>query len=256
MKRRWLPRGRAVSPGQAAAEPVIPADDLPAWPGGELPPAALTWQLASRKGSVDVDRDVLETLRWVPCMPEFPEGEDRRSWAAQTATLWWAASGLKHGKRELDALAAMLSAIHKDVYAAGHSHMAFIHLPDPRLLPLPVQLGIWAMLGEHDETLRLLVNADDPEAIEPPDVEEFTTERLGTGLRSVRRHLGRGGGVDGYLDYAWRSEALETDLRLFTFSSDLDRLHRAIPDIEALARAVFLVTPRPPDGSQAIAAQR
>jgi hypothetical protein len=248
MRRRWHACGRRVSPGQAAG-PVCPSGDLPAWPGGEPRPEALTWQLASRKGSVDVDRDVLQTLTWIPCMPDFPEGQDRQSWAAQSAALWWGASGLMHGKRKLDALAAMLSAIHTDVYAAGHSHMTFIHLPDPRLLPLPVQLGIWAMDGERDETLRLLVNADDPEAIEPPTVEEFTTERLGTGLRTARRHLGRRGEVHGYLDYAWRCEEFETDLRLFTFSWSPGRLQRAIPDIEALARALFLVTPRPPGGS-------
>lgn len=245
MKRRFRSRGRRVSPDEAAAGRVTPAADQPAWPDGEPPPAALTWQLASRKGSVDIDRDVLQTLTWVPCMPDFPEGEDRESWAAQSAALWWGASGLKHGKHEVGALASMLSAIHKDVYAAGHSHMAFIHLPDPRLLPLPVQLGIWAMDGERDEALRLLVNADDPEAVEPPVVEEFTTERLGSGLRAVRHRRGRAGEVHGYLDYAWRSEEFETDLRLFTFSWSLDRLERAIPDIEAFARAMFLVTPRP-----------
>jgi hypothetical protein len=42
--------------------------------------------------------------------------------------------------------------------------MTLIHLPDPRLRPLPVQLEIWAMDGDHEETLRLLVNADDPAA--------------------------------------------------------------------------------------------
>jgi hypothetical protein len=222
---------------------MSPVGDQPEQAVSQPEPMALAWQLASRKGWVDVDRKVLTTLTWVPCMPGFPEGEDRESWAAESAALWWGTSGVEHGKDEVDALAAMLSAIQTDIYAAGHSHMAFIHLPDPRMLPLPVQLGIWAMEGERDEQLRLLVHADEPTAVEKPIVEEFTTERLGTGLRSLQYRRGGedGSEIHGYLDYAWRCEKYETDLRLFTFSWGLDRLQRAIPDIEELARAISIV---------------
>ena len=222
---------------------MSPADGQPAEAGSQPEPMALAWQLASRKGWVDVDRAVLTTLTWVPCMPAFPEGEDRESWAAESAALWWNVSGVEHGDDEVVALASMLVAIHKDIYAAGHSHMAFIHLPDPRLLPLPVQLGIWAMQGDRDEQLRLLVNADDETAVEKPILEEFTTDRLGTGLRCLRYRRGGedGSEINGYLDYAWRSEQYETDLRLFTFSWGLDRLHRAMPDIDELARAISVV---------------
>lgn len=204
---------------------------------------ALAWQLASRTGWVDVDRALLTTLTWVPCMPDFPEGENRESWAAESAALWWNVSGLEHSKEEVDTLASMLSAIHTDIYAAGHSHLAFIHLPDPRLLPLPVQLGIWAMEGERDQRLRELVHADEPTAVEKPILEEFTTERLGTGLRCLQHRRGGedGSEINGYLDYAWRSEEYETDLRLFTFSWGLDRLQRAIPDIDELARSISVV---------------
>ena len=222
---------------------MSPADDQPAQAAGQPEPMALAWRLASRKGWVDVDRAVLTTLTWVPCMPDFPEGEDRESWAAESAALWWTVPGVEHEKDQVTTLASMLSAIHKDIYAAGHSHMAFIHLPDPRLLPLPVQLGIWAMRGDRDEQLRLLVNADDEIAVEKPILEEFTTGRLGAGLRCLRyRRSGEDGSeINGYLDYAWRSERYETDLRLFTFSWGLDRLQRAIPDVDELARAIWVV---------------
>jgi len=222
---------------------MSPADDQPAAAASQPEPMALAWRLASRKGWVDVDRAVLTTLTWVPCMPGFPEGENRESWAAESAALWWNVSGVEHENDQVTTLASMLSAIHKDIYAAGHSHMAFIHLPDPRLLPLPVQLGIWAMQGDRDEQLRLLVNADDETAVEKPILEEFTTDRLGTGLRCLRYRRGGedGSEINGYLDYAWRSEQYETDLRLFTFSWGLDRLQRAIPDIDELARAISVV---------------
>jgi hypothetical protein len=222
---------------------MSPADDQPEETASLPDPMALAWQLASRKGWADVDRAVLTTLTWVPCMPDFPEGENRESWAAESAALWWNVSGVEHGQDQVAALASMLSAIHTDIYTAGHSHMAFIHLPDPRLLPLPVQLGIWAIEGERDQQLRLLVNADDPTAVEKPILEEFTTDRLGTGLRCLRYRRGGedGSEINGYLDYAWRSEQYETDLRLFTFSWGLDRLQRAIPDIDELARAISVV---------------
>ncbi len=210
----------------------------------------LAWKLASQKGWVDVDRAALTTLTWIPCLPVFPEGEDRESWAAESAALWWKSSGLEHGKDEIDTLAGMLSAIHTDIYTAGHCHMAFIHLPDPRMMPLPVQLGIWAMQGPRDQQLRLLVHADEPTAVEKPIVEEFTTDHLGTGLRALQyRRGGDGSAIHGYLDYAWRSEEHETDLRLFTFFWGLDRLQRAIPDIDAFARAIKIISRGPGNGS-------
>ena len=205
-------------------------------------PEEAAWGLVSEKGWVDIDRELLNRLTWVPCPPFFPEGADRESWAADSAALWWDVSGLKHGKRQTRALAAMLAAIHKDLYAAGHCHQAVIHLPDPRMLPLPVQLGVWQMRGGREERLRMLAHADGPEAIEPPIVEEFTTERLGTGLRALHYRRGDDGSeTHGYLNYAWRLEEYETDLRLFTFCWDLSRLQRAMPDIDELARATAIV---------------
>lgn len=108
--------------------------------------------------------------------------------------------------------------------------------------PLPAQLGVWAMQGERDAALRALAHADDSDAIEPPIVSEFGTERLGTGLKVLHYRRGLDGDrVHGYLNYAWRSEKYQTDLRLFTFSDDLSRLERAMPDIDDLARATEIV---------------
>ncbi len=208
----------------------------------EIRPEVAAWGLASRKGWINIDQDLLARMIWVICPPFFPEGEDRESWADESAGLWWQLSGWKYGKREVGALAEMLSAIHQDLYAAGHCHQALIHLPRPNMVPLPVQIGIWAMAGDRDEQLRLLTQADEPAAVEPPIIEEFTTERLGTGLKALHYRREPGGTrLDGYLNYAWRSEQYETDLRLFTFSSDMSRLHAALPDIDDLARAIELV---------------
>jgi len=209
-------------------------------------PEALTWTLVSQKGWAEIDYDQLPRRTWIPCMPIFPEGENRESWAATCADVWW--SGHPHEEADVTQLAALLSAFHQDIYAAGHCHMAVIHLPDPAILPLPVQLGVWAMHGEREQMLRTLAHAYEPEAVERPIVEDFTTEQLGTGLKSLhyRQEPGPDGEEElhGYLNYAWRIEKYETDLRLFTFDRDLGRLQRALPDIDNLARAISIV-PRP-----------
>ena len=85
------------------------------------------------------------------------------------------------------------------------------------------------------------MHADEPEAIEPPEVAEFDTQRLGSGLKSMS-YSRENETVSGHLDYAWRSEEHATALRMFTASPDLGRLQRAVPDIEQLARGVTVVS--------------
>ncbi len=194
-------------------------------------------RMVSKRGWVEVDYN---PGIWIPCPPFFPDGFDRQSWARTCAELWWTGSGLTHGSDDADRLTAMLESVHESTYADLSCQLAWIHLPDPRLLPLPLRVGIWATRGERDAQLRLLANADDPAALQPPDVTEFRTENLGTGLRTLR-HLHIGGSVCAALNYAWRSEEHETALRLFTATPDLGRLHRAIPDIEEFARAASVV---------------
>jgi hypothetical protein len=195
--------------------------------------------LTSKKGWVSIGYD--RTI-WIPCLAIFPEGCDRESYAAQFAQLWWDASGLRYGPADLARLAAMISEIHQGIYGHIPCHLAFIHLPDPRLMPLVLYVGIWESDGERDAQLRMLTHADDPGAVEPPIVDEFTTDRLGTGLRTMRyRHLGDGSLYAG-LSYAWRCAEYETDVLLFTSSEDLGRLQRAIPDMDEFARAVNVIS--------------
>ena len=202
--------------------------------------------LFSQKGWVNVGYD---RHLWIPCPPEFPPDTNLETYTVTYAKLWWEASGLKYRKRDVTTLASMLAAIHADAWGDLDlhflhipCHLALIHLPDPRLIPLPVYFGIWRAWGEREERLRQLTQADEPEAIEPPIVEEFTTGKLGTGLKTLHYRRGPdGSSVHVYLNYAWRSERYETDLRLFTFWDDLGRLQRAIPDIDELARVTEIV---------------
>jgi hypothetical protein len=177
---------------------------------------------------------------WIPCPPVFPDGYDRNSWASLYAEQWWEMSGREHGDREVKLLAQTLADIHDYAYAHLEMHRGFIHLPDLSLVPLLVSFGIWEAVGDRTTQLRILTHADDPEAIQPPSVEEFATDRLGPGLR-VLAYTKNKEVITGHLNYAWRSEEYATALRMFTGSPDLGRLQRAIPDIEQLARGAAVI---------------
>jgi hypothetical protein len=178
---------------------------------------------------------------WIPCPPAFPDGFDRDSWANLFAEQWWAASGRKHGRREVKALARTLIDIREYAYSHLEMHRGFIHLPDLALVPLLVSFGNWEAVGDREAQLRILTHADDPEAVQPPLVEEFGTEQLGPGLK-VLSYTRKDDTVTGHLSYAWRSEEYATAVRMFTGSPDLGRLQRAVPDIEQLARGVSVVS--------------
>lgn len=181
---------------------------------------------------------------WIPCPPVFPDGFDRDSWASLYAEQWWEWSGREHGDREVKLLARTLAEIHDYAYAHLDMHRGFIHLPDLGLVPLLVSFGIWEAVGDRTTQLRVLAHAEDPEAIQPPLVDEFGTEKLGPGLK-VLSYTRKDETVTGHLSYAWRSEEHATALRMFTGSPDLGRLQRAIPDIEQLARGAAIISANP-----------
>jgi hypothetical protein len=195
--------------------------------------------LTSKKGWVRIGYD---QKIWIPCLAIFPEGYDRESYSAEFARLWWAMSGLDHSPVDVERLSHMLAAIHEGIYGQIPCHLAFVHLPDPRLMPLVLYVGVWESDGDQEEQLRMLCLAGDTEAVEPPMVDEYATDSLGTGLRVMRyRHLDDGSLYAG-LSYAWRSEEYETDLLLFASAEDLGRLQRAIPDIEEFARVTSIIS--------------
>jgi len=193
----------------------------------------------SQQSTIIFDQSELARMIWVPCMPVLPEGPE--SWANESAQTWWALSSLRPNKRQLQDLtrdlAARLLAIHEEIYAAGLCQVAVLHLPDPRMDPLPVQFGIWQMDGQREERLRDLlgiVSAADSTA------EEITTDRLGTGLRYLG-HWPFPDATGGRLSYAWRSESYATDLSVTASHPNMGRVTQAMPDIEALLRVTAIV---------------
>jgi hypothetical protein len=93
--------------------------------------------------------------------------------------------------------------------------------------------------------LRLLANADDPEAVRPPFVSDVTARYLGTGLKVLRygERPARPGFLFAALNYAWRVDSEESDLRVFVSTPDLGRLQAAMADIDALTNVTRVLPP-------------
>jgi hypothetical protein len=181
---------------------------------------------------------------WIPILPVFPEGYNLTSYATEFAEERWEGSGFPHTPVDVLRLFHLLVEAHESTYGHIPCHLAFAHLPDPRLMPLLLYVGIWAAAGDREERLRMLCLANDEGAVELPIVEEFSTGSLGRGLRVMRYRNHEDGTLYAALRYAWRSEDLQTDLVLNATAEDLGRLQRAIPDIENFARATTII----PDG--------
>ncbi|MBO0773486.1 MAG: hypothetical protein J2P35_18680 [Actinobacteria bacterium] len=187
-----------------------------------------------------------ERAVWIPCPAGFPEGDDRYSWARRYATAWWSKSGAEYGDDEVAGLAKILTEMRELIYRPGQCHLAVIHLPpaqlEPRrvLEPVPVGIGVWQLRGEREARLRLLTNADNQNAVEPPLVEEFGNDELGTGLKTLRYGRLPDGALFAAANYAFRSEEYETDLRFDSSCPDLAQLQAALPDIDELVRTTGL----------------
>jgi hypothetical protein len=186
---------------------------------------------------VDYDPDIWLDMP-VVCDPDstFP---DHQSWARGAAQAVW--SGQHVDPYEIDSTALTLTKFAEEF--AGfkmRAHQIFLHLPTPRMMPLPVGLGIWKTYGDRAEHVRHMVGADDPNVAEPPVVEDFATEQLGSGLRCLRyiRNSLDPANLIVALNYAWRVDDLDTDYRLFASTADLGRLVGYIGDIDNLARAI------------------
>jgi hypothetical protein len=183
--------------------------------------------------------------KWMSCPPGFPAGYDVQSWARTYAEAFSRRPGFSPTPDLISALAARLVEIHQDAYGSGRivCHLCLIHQPDPMMSPLPLYMSAWDSRGDRDETLRLLSHADNQATIQPPYVAEFTARDLGTGLkvRYYSRHPARQSVLYAGLNYAWRTQDLATDLRVFVTTTDLRRLEQAAPDIDELMNVTRVV---------------
>ena len=157
-----------------------------------------------------------------------------------------AVAARERGGVSVDLAVKSMLGMREDLYKSWLGQFMYFYMGPPRYRPLPVMLGVWHMMQERDEQLRLLAGYDTTDLVEPPILEEFYTEHLGTGVKvwCVQKPEKRRQPLCGLLGYAWRSEELETDLHLKTMCTDLGWLQAAMPGIEEFARAIRIVPRR------------
>ncbi|MFF2846804.1 hypothetical protein ACFVT5_10780 [Streptomyces sp. NPDC058001] len=114
-----------------------------------------------------------------------------------------------------------------------------LRMEEPTTMPLQVRTRVKPAEGDREATLRALVGADDPDAVEPPVVEPFHTDSLGEGLRAFRYvRQDDTAEVLAALRYVWRDEEAGADVVLWTATHDTAQVIRAAQDIEELAHTM------------------
>ncbi len=192
-----------------------------------------TWECASRQAWFEADIDL---TRWIPCPAHFREPRSRAWWTGFYADL------LSQMGVNAELASAELTRIYDGIWGYVPCHHAFLHAYDPEISLLPVCIGLWQVAADWDTMWRKFTGVDDTGLIEPPIVEEFGNPHLGTGRKCLRYMKNKKSGlVAAVLDYAFRCEELETDLTVHAHTTDLRRLQRGMPDIDALATTIKVV---------------
>lgn len=194
--------------------------------------------------SLEVDYDPYVWIELDLALVDADEAE-LDDWAVRTARSCYEESEVTASDRQLTVLATQLREFAGRLLDAGGFGMAFIHLRYPEEGPLTAALIGATDAGDgSEESLRAMGGADDPDLIEPPDVQWIETQ-IGVAMRVWRYaadpELGRSA-VYAALTYVWHLPQHDADIRLSASSFDLGELTLAVEDIDELARSVSLVS--------------
>lgn len=185
---------------------------------------------------VDYDADL-----WM-MIPNFWDGtpwKGPKDWGRSMSDACWADSDLDPSRKDRKALAETLQQCAERFPQSHPGFDVYLHLPDPRLMPLPAYVASVEADGEREETLRALVTTDDADLVEEPIVEDFTTEPLGPGLRSLRyTQTGEERTIVAGVRYAWRAEAAGCDVVVIVAAPDPQRVLGAMDDLDAFAARI------------------
>lgn len=188
--------------------------------------------------SLDIDYN---PSRWLEIPPRWDteEWQDIGVWASTCAELYWRSYGQDPGESGISFLTGTLRRFAEAFAPEPFDTRVLLRMREPTSMPLQVFTMIKPAQGPQEETLRFLVAAEDPDAVEPPVVESFRTESLGEGLRAFRylRYDDTPEVVAG-LRYAWRDEEVGADVVLWTTTNDTAQVIRAAQDIEELGHTL------------------
>lgn len=195
----------------------------------------------SRKTTYVTNEREYRSLDWALLPPPATDAEHEQVIRPLTET--FAIIARKRGGLPEDKAVKGMLEIREDLYKSWPGQYLYFYMGPPHFRPLPVMLGIWQIMQERDEQLKLLAGYNTTDLVEPPILEDFHTEHLGTGIKvwCVQRQEKHRRKVVALLGYAFRNEELETDLHLKTMCTDLGWLQGAMPHIDEFVRAISIV---------------
>ena len=204
----------------------------------------------SKTGDYDTNEREYNIVNWalLPPPATTPEHEQVIRPLAETHAI----VARKLGGARVDRAVKTMLEMREDLYMNWLGQYLYFYLGPPNFLPLPVMLGVWRVMAPRDDQLRMLAGYDTVDLVEPPILEDFSTEHMGTGIKvwCVQRHERHRKKVVGLLGYAFRNEELETDLHLKTMCQDLGWLQAAMPHIDEFVRAISIVPRETTDRSE------
>ncbi|MGW3287879.1 hypothetical protein ACWDR3_24940 [Streptomyces sp. NPDC001002] len=188
--------------------------------------------------SLDIDYD---PSRWLELPPRWDteEWQDIGVWAHTCAKLYWRAYEQDPEESGVLFLTGTLRRFAEAFAPEPFDTRVLLRMWEPTRMPLQVCTMVKPAQGDREETLRFLVGAEDPDAVEPPVVESARTEPLGEGLRAFRYlRYDDTPEVVAALRYAWRDDEVGADVVLWTATTDTAQVIRAAEDIEELGHTL------------------
>ncbi|MFD9326422.1 hypothetical protein [Streptomyces sp. NPDC060065] len=186
---------------------------------------------------LETDSDPTE---WLLMPLRWDSVDERQEWAQKSADMLWRLREKRPKRREIRALATRLDMLAEGIPGRVPAHQVFLYAPDPRRIPLAFYALTVPVEGDRVAKLREAVQADQESPVRPVEVDTFTTERLGEGLRSLRYWGSREGALMMSLNFAWRSDVFGVDLSLRTVADDPGWLAAHLDEVDDFARSLWL----------------
>ncbi|MFI9616062.1 hypothetical protein ACIHCM_31015 [Streptomyces sp. NPDC052023] len=181
-----------------------------------------------------------ETLQWFPTPMHWNSDAEREEWAEMCALAVLSAHEESPKRRRVKNLRKLLAAFVADLPKLTPAQQAFLFMPDPERTPVPAFVLMAPSEGEAGPALRQIVQADAESAVRPVEVETFTTERLGQGLRSTRFWSTVNGQLMASVRFGWRVAGAGVDLCLYMVWSDPGQMAVYSDTIDEFAGSLWM----------------
>ncbi|WP_432096746.1 hypothetical protein [Streptomyces sp. bgisy100] len=181
----------------------------------------------------------------VPILEGRGADRQRRKWAKKSAELRWALEDEgPRDKSQVKELARMLEGFSEQFPQKIPMQYMFVYAPDLSRHLVPFFFYAARSEGPVEQVLDALVQRNEPGAAQDPQIEDFDTDNLGKGRRSIRHFVPKGGeALCMSVNYGWRVDSHGIDLSMRTISDDLGWVSANIDAFDAFARSLKVVHP-------------